>query len=294
MLCRKILHGGMRSITSTYLHDDSAVLILGAGGRLGQMLWQHWPEGAHLRGQSRRAIDGLLQFDPLSDGKALARASEAAGTIICLSGVTPAHAAASGDAMQLNTDLALAALDAAPCGARVFVASSAAVYGAADGPHLEAGKAMPVSDYGQAKLAMEKATLSQGEGRVCVLRIGNVAGADAILGGWRADMTLDQLPDGGTPRRSYIGPRTLARVVSALCMAKSVPDIVNVAAPGVVAMGDLLDAADLAWTPRVPEANVIPEVALDTTALEQFYTFEPDECTARGMVAQLGKGTKLT
>jgi nucleoside-diphosphate-sugar epimerase len=294
MLFRKILHGGMRSITSTYLQDDSAVLILGAGGRLGRMLWQHWPDGAHLRGQSRRELDGLLQFDPLSDHSALTRASEAVGTVICLSGVTPAHSATSGDEMHLNTDLALAALDAAPRGVRVFVASSAAVYGAADGPHLEAGKTAPVSEYGQAKFAMEQAALSQGHGRVCVLRIGNVAGADAIVGGWREGMALDQLPDGSTPRRSYIGPRSLAGAVHALCVAKSVPDVVNIAAPGVVAMGDLLDAAGLEWTPRAPQNSVIPEVELDTSTLERFYTFEADECTARGMVAQLGEGIKLT
>lgn len=293
MLCRKILHGGMRSITSIYLGDVSTVLILGAGGRLGQMLWQHWPEGAQLRGQSRRAVDGLLQFDPLSDPKALARASKAADIIICLSGVTPAHAAASGDAMHLNTDLALAALDAAPQGARVFVASSAAVYGAANGPHSEDGLVAPVNEYGRAKLAMEKAVLSHGQGRVCVLRIGNVAGADAILGSWREGMMLDQLPDGSTPRRSYIGPSTLARVVHGLCLAQSIPDIVNVAAPGMVGMGDLLDAAGFAWTPREPKFDVIPEVSLDTQTLERFYAFEPDECTAPGMVAQLGKGSDL-
>lgn len=273
------------------MSDESDVLILGAGGRLGQMLCRHWPQRQHLRKQSRRSLSGMLQFDLLADPQALERAATNVSAVICLSGVTPAHAAASGDAMQLNTDLALAAIAAAPQGVRVFVASSAAVYGAAQGPHLETDVVTPVSDYGQAKHAMEQAALAQGQGRVCVLRIGNVAGADAILGGWRAGMQLDQLPDGGTPQRSYIGAKTLAQVVHRLCVAKDVPEIINIAAPGLVAMGDLLDAAGLAWQPRAPQGRVIAQVALDTSALERLYRFEPSECTPQGMVAQLDART---
>lgn len=283
----------MRSIISISDQDDSQVLLLGAGGRLGQMLWRHWPVTGQLTGQSRRNVKGMLQFDPLTAPDDLRLAASHAQAVICLSGITPAHAAASGDAMHLNTDLALAAINAAPAAARVFVASSAAVYGAADGPHLEETDVYPISEYGRAKHEMERAALAQGEGRVCVLRIGNVVGADAILGGWRTGMTLDQLPDGRTPRRSYIGPKSLAQVVHALCMAETVPEIINVAAPGLVAMGDLLDRAGLAWTPRTANANVIEEVALDTAKLEQMYAFEPNECTPHGMVAQLNKGTEI-
>jgi nucleoside-diphosphate-sugar epimerase len=204
--------------------------------------------------------------------------------------VTPAHAVASGEDMHLNTDLALAAIDAAPPGARVFVASSAAVYGAADGPHFETNSLSPLSPYGRAKREMERTALAQGAGRVCVLRIGNVVGADAILGGWRAGMMIDSLRDGRTPRRSYIGPKTLARVIHRLCVARHVPEILNIAAPGLVAMGELLDSAGRAWSPRSPTGPVIEEVALDTTALERLYTFAPEECTAEGMVAQWMEG----
>ena len=192
--------------------------------------------------------------------------------------------------MSLNTDLALAAIDAAPPDARVFVVSSAAVYGAADGPHLETSKVVPVSEYGSAKREMEIAALARGGGRVCVLRIGNVAGADAILGGWRAGMTLDQLADGSTPRRSYIGPKTLVHVIHTLCGAAQLPDILNIAAPGVIEMGALLDSAELAWSPRTPVGPVIEEVVMDTTALEQFYSFTRQECSAAGMVAQWREG----
>ena len=267
------------------------MLLLGAGGRLGSMLMQHWPVQGQIKGQSRRETDGLLRFDPLSSPSDLIAASLDVQAVICLSGITPAHAAASGDAMGLNKDLALAAIEAAPASARVFVASSAAVYGAADGPHFESAAVSPISEYGRAKLEMEQAALAEGTGRVCVLRIGNVAGADAILGGWRAGMELDVLPDGRTPRRSYIGPQSLAKIIHALSVAPALPDIVNIAAPGVVGMGDLLDAAGLKWASRKPNANVIEEVALDTGRLEGFYQFEP-ESTPREMVAQWNMNRK--
>lgn len=276
----------MRSIISTYVQEDTRVLLVGGGGRLGKMLTQHWPDSGQLLVQSRQGGDGVLRFDPLDDPKALLAAAAGVQAVVCMAGITPAHAAATGDAMDLNTDLAMAALRAAPDGARVFLVSSAAVYGVAHGPHSEGAAVHPVSEYGHAKRAMELAALAQGEGRVCILRIGNVAGADAILGGWRTDMAIDQMPDGRTPRRSYIGPKTLAQVIHALCAVDVLPDIINVAAPGVIEMGALLDAAGLDWVPRVPDGNVIEEVALDTRALERLYTFASDECTAQGMVAQ--------
>jgi UDP-glucose 4-epimerase len=291
-LNRKILHDAMRSIISTNVTDDSRMLLLGANGRLGCMLMRHWPIHGQIKGQSRHEIDGLLRFDPLSSPNDLIAASLDVQAVICLSGITPAHAAASGNAMSLNKDLALAAIDAAPAAARVFVASSAAVYGAAEGPHFESEAVSPVSEYGHAKLEMEQAALARGAGRVCVLRIGNVAGADAILGGWREGMKLDVLPDGRTPRRSYIGPQSLAKVIHALSVAPAVPDILNIAAPGVVGMGGLLDAAGLEWAGRTPDANVIEEVALDTRRLEAFYQFDRDECTPQGMVAQWNMNRK--
>lgn len=284
----------MASITTQNGTAFSRYLLLGGGGRLGGMLRAHWPQGDDLSAQSRQNKDGMLVFDPLRDPDALRAASVGRRAIICLSGVTPAHAAVSGDAMSLNSDLALAAIAAAPRDTRVFVVSSAAVYGAVQGPHFETDSVTPVSAYGHAKREMEIAALAQGGGRVCVLRIGNVAGADAILGGWRAGMTLDQLADGRTPRRSYIGPRTLAQVVHALCAAEQVPDIVNIAAPGVIEMGALLDCAGLAWAPRSPEGPVIEEVMLDTTVLERFYGFTPQERSAAGMVAQWREGAHLS
>lgn len=262
------------------------MLLLGAGGRLGRMVRRHWPCEGQLRAVSRQAGEGVWQLDPLRDPVALQEAAQGVAAVICLAGITPAHASASGDAMALNTDLALAAVRAAPAGARVLLASSAAVYGAGQGPQSERSQTLPLSDYGRAKLEMEQAVLALGDPRICVLRIGNVAGADAILGGWREGMTLDQWPDGRTPRRSYIGPRSLARVLHALSGAPAVPAVLNIAAPGVVAMGALLDAAGLSWAPRPAGPAVIAEMALETAALERVCRFAAQESTPEGLVAQ--------
>lgn len=263
---------------------------MGASGRLGGMLRRHWPADVRLRTQSRTDSGAGIICDPLSEPENLRRAAQGCDAVICLSGVTPVHAAATGDEMSLNTDLALAALAAAPQGARVFAISSAAVYGAAEGPLHEDMALAPLSDYGRAKARMEIALRRAGAGRVTILRIGNVAGADAILGGWRAGMQIDQFADGRTPRRSYIGPVTLARVVSELCVADVVPEVINVAAPGAVEMGALLDAAGYDWTPRPAQAGAIAQVVFDTALLESLCSFAPVESTPTELVAQCRAG----
>ncbi|MEQ6249392.1 NAD-dependent epimerase/dehydratase family protein [Sulfitobacter sp. HNIBRBA3233] len=281
----------MRSMSTTVSGDDRPVLLMGASGRLGGMLRRHWSDPRLLRPVSRGGGPGMIRCDPLSMPDALVRAAEGCRAVICLSGVTPAHAAASGDAMALNTDLALAALRAAPAGARVFVASTAAVYGRSGGFLSEDAPTAPVSDYGRAKVEMESRFLAEAGGRGCILRIGNVAGADAILGNWAPGMQIDSFADGSTPTRSYIGPVSLARVLETLTRAEALPAILNIAAPEPVQMGALLDAADLAWTPRTPDENVIAEVVLDTTRLQRLYDFSADETTPAGLVAQARRDT---
>ncbi|NUH67090.1 NAD(P)-dependent oxidoreductase [Sulfitobacter sp. S0837] len=281
----------MTSITSKEIRPSGGVLLLGATGRLGGMLRRHWPQAGDLLCQSRRAMAGFAQFDlplpgqPPSD--AALRAAEGVRAIICLSGVTPA-AARNGQPMSDNTTLATAALDLAQAAgvSRVLIASSAAVYGAGKGAMSETQAVTPLSDYGRAKLAMEQAVLARGAGIARILRIGNVAGADAILGGWRPGMALDQFADGRTPRRSYIGPVTLARVMHGLCGSADLPDVLNIAAPGVVEMGALLDAAGLAWQPRPAGAESIAKVELDTNALERLVPFAPENTSPAGLVGE--------
>lgn len=273
--------------------DFPRILVLGASGRLGAMLRRFWPAGQGLWQARPGSGSDWLRLDPLAEPAALADAAGRADAILGLAGVTPAAAARGAD-MGDNIALGLAAVRAgAAAGVPVLLASSAAVYGAQGGLLSEAAPLAPVSAYGRAKAEMEvrAADLAEELGvAVTSLRIGNVAGADAILGGWRAGFALDCFADGRTPRRSYIGPATLARVLGDLALRaarrRDLPGALNIAAPGAVEMGALLDAAGLAWAPRPAPQGAIPEVTLDVAALAGLVPLDPKAGTAQMLVAE--------
>ena len=265
------------------------VLVLGATGRIGTILRKCWPGRAKtVLWQSRIAQPGAgwCVLDPLADPAALGQAARGRGVILCLAGAVPGRSADMAD----NIALAEAAVRAgAEAGARVLLASSAAVYGHAEGVLKETAPLAPVSDYGRAKAEMETRAAGLGAdlgGTVTCLRIGNVAGVDAILGGWRPGFQLDRFDDGRTPRRSYIGPATLARVLGDLVTAADLPPVLNLAAPNAIEMGALLDAAHLDWTPRRPDDSAIAEVQLSTAALERITPFAPENSQPAGMVRE--------
>ncbi|MEO0937544.1 MAG: NAD-dependent epimerase/dehydratase family protein [Pseudomonadota bacterium] len=269
-------------MSSTLCLDPPEIIkpvVLGATGRLGGMLRDIWgPGGATWQARSARGGHHAVQPFDIETLKALLRGAPA---VLCLWGTVPGQAEDMGE----NVTLARAALDAAAeAGAgRVFLASSAAVYGNARAP-LHEGVAAPVSDYGRAKLDMERMATAHPHPS-CALRIGNVAGADAILAGWRPGMALDATPARGTPRRSYVGPHGLAKTVRALMRLPNLPPVLNLATPGAVAMGDLLDHAGLDWKPRTPSANVIWNVELDTTRLASLVRFDADDVGAQAIVS---------
>ncbi|MCC1481118.1 NAD-dependent epimerase/dehydratase family protein [Roseibaca sp. Y0-43] len=237
------------------------VLVMGASGRIGAYLRQFW-HGLPLEPvwQFRsNAPDGALLWNPLAEPVPDCARVDA---VLCLAGVT------SGPDLGLNTDLALAGLDAARrLGAgRVLLASSVAVYGADPGPHPEDGPCTPANDYGRAKLAMEQAARGQADMlELCCLRIGNVAGADALLGGLQPGRrpVLHRFADGQAPRRAYIGPRALAHVLAQLaCHDGPLPPALNIAQPGLVGMDSLLRAAGQAWDWADAPAHALPELRL--------------------------------
>ena len=257
--------------------QNPKLLVLGARGRIGGILRKCRPFGQVVwqarRGSGVRPGPGWAMFDPLAAPEALARAASGACAILCLAGVVPGRGGRGGGDLRDNIRLGEAAVRAgAGAGARVFLASSAAVYGNRAGVLTEDMALTPVSDYGRAKAEMEARGAALGAElgvRVCALRIGNIAGIDAILGGWHPGFQLDRFADGRTPSRSYIGARSLARVLGDLMRADEVPQALNIAAPGMVEMGALLDAAGLAWAPRAPSRGAIPEVCLSTRALQR-------------------------
>lgn len=228
-------------------------------------------------------------FDPLKDGADLYRAASGCEVVLCLSGVTPARAA-TGAPFSDNTALALAAVDAgAHSGARVLLCSSASVYGNQARDLNETSPLRPANAYGRAKVDMERTAAARARdlGVQCTsLRIGNVAGVDAVLGGCPSNFALDRFADGRTPARSYIGAQTLARVLADLLRTPALPEVLNVASPGLVEMGALLDSAARPWTPRPASPGSIARVSLDTTRLRRFSPAATKPGAAPDMVAE--------
>ncbi len=175
--------------------------------------------------------------------------------ILHLAGVT------RGDETALRQNLAmipaLARAAQAASARSILFASTAGVYAPGPDPAGEEDAPAPPGAYGRAKLLAEQALRDRAHCPVHVLRIGNVAGADALLGPRPAQspIVLDPVPgrDGG-PLRSWIGPRDLAAALAALCRA-DLPPVLNLAQDPPLAMADLLDASHLPWTYGPPRAG---------------------------------------
>lgn len=286
-------------------------LVLGASGRLGAILRRHWPSDWPVTWASRQPKSGspggaaYFRFSPLeAPPEALSGTLKRYDVILSLAGNAPGSTswqnAAAGDdtkgqhesdpfAAQLAQHVALGGAlgeSAALAGVPLLLASSAAVYGDQGGlePFSEADP-LPssVAPYGAAKRAMEKAALAPG-GAVSCLRIGNVAGVDALLGAQRDGPVRldtfpasDPLPETG-PERSYVGPVSLARLLAALARqaanAASLPPRLNVAAPGWVSMEALLEAAEIPFLRQPAGPKAIRRVALNTALLERLVPVE--------------------
>lgn len=258
------------------------MLVVGSSGEVGQLMSPHWRRSmAPLVLQYRRGpapAPGLrsLRWNPDNGSSDLVDwirvQSHPPQAMLVMAGVTPR----SGRDLQLNTQIAENCLSAAKeVGIRrVLIASSSAVYGDhLSRPFSEIDTPVPVNAYGVAKLAMEKACARWSpEIEVVCLRIGNVAGADAVLRQCfkpePSEMFLDQFADGRTPERSYIGPGTLSEVLVELASLKEeLPSVLNVAAPNPVQMGMLANAARLPWRERARSDTKGQSITLDCTRL---------------------------
>ncbi|MFB2531552.1 NAD-dependent epimerase/dehydratase family protein [Paracoccus sp. p4-l81] len=267
-------------------------LFTGGSGRVGRMVlraWQQRPPPADLLIQTRHR-PGLVWSpltEPLPDTGPL-------DCVIAFAGITPA----TGSDLSLNTDLAQATLAAAQAAGarRVLLTSSSAVYGAPPdaSPLSEASPLRPVNAYGAAKVDMEAACQPWRDRglEVCCLRIGNVAGADALLlNGPKASaetpIRIDRFADGGGPIRSYLGPATLAAVVQSLaCTSAPLPDQINIAAPGPIGMDQLADAAGLPWVWSPAPTGAHQRITLTTDLIAGLHSFAPTDSNPAEMVRQ--------
>lgn len=267
------------------------LLVVGANSRVGRLLIPAFRDAGVPVALTHRCPERLdsalpeLVWAPLEGPGPLLDWCAEAGVpraMLVLAGVTPG----SGGDPQDNVSIGLACRDAARAAGigRVLLASSAAVYGHDRATAWsEDDPVAPVSDYGRAKLAMERACAGPG---VCALRIGNVAGADSLLTNPVRPVTLDRFGSGDTALRSYVGPRTLARVVAALTRAPALPPLLNVAAPRPVTMAEMAEAAGIAAGDRPAPPETPARLFLDTRRLESLMAFADSESTASGLVAQ--------
>lgn len=266
-------------------------LVMGATGRIGQVIRSQTlaPELLPIW-QARRPKSGFLTWDILAEP---CPNSAASGVTICLAGVIQGGA----EDLAQNESLALAACRAAieQGGKHVFLASSASVYGSSQTPLREDAHLAPISAYGEAKAAAERAAqaaMREGGPGLTILRIGNIARLDALLGAMKPDVPVRLDAVAGEPRgpvRSYIGPVSLAHALVQLAglAARGVvlPRVINVAA-GAVSMADLLDAAGANWSFYDKNTKVIPRVEMDLTVLHRLFDLPPQAVDPAAMVAE--------
>lgn len=253
------------------------VFITGGAGRIGRLLQREWAESTI--------------FDPIflarSDWDILTEPAPALSrddTVLDLAGNI------RGD-VSINRRLASRVAEwANGAGAAHFYMSSAAVYSGGPGQMLETDALSPVTAYGQSKAESETAACSECS-MTTVLRLGNVAGIDALLGGLVPNKraVLDRVHgQAGGPIRSYIGPKTLAVTLSKLLevapKGDALPSVINIAQPSPVSMADLLIASGHEWEYGPERPGVIPRVELSTDRLESVCSVPP--ATADQLVAE--------
>lgn len=283
---RWLARAGDLAITGRMGNVINQTLVVGASGRVGRLLARAWGLGGVAPTLQHRAglVSGLPQmaWQPLAEP--LAQAAQFRAMIVLAGAVR-------GD-LTLNAQLAEACCAAAMRAGivQVLLASSSAVYGVNGGmPCREDTPTHPVNDYGRAKLEAE-AVADRWRARglaITALRIGNVAGADALLGGMRVGTPtrIDRFADGGSPVRSYIGPVTLADVLAKL-LGQDVPAVLNIGAPQPVAMADLAQAVGADWQYQPAPPTAYQRITLDCGLLAQHYRFSENQSDAATMVAE--------
>ncbi len=283
------MSGYCKWLGDNFVTQPLPLIVTGSSGRLGRLMRVH-----------EQAIEGV-GISPVwaaRNGRAGGRAWDMisgsvpdlplCGFLLHLAAVLPSRP--PGADLQNNVALAKAVLaaDRAASFAHVFFLSTVAVYAPQDRAIAETTAPDPQADYGRSKLQAEQ-VLRAGLGeRLTILRLGNLAGADALLGS-TGKVVLDPVPGGGGPIRSYIGPSAFARALTRLMALRArgqvLPPVINLALPGAVDMADLLRAAGRDWRFGPPRPGVVARVEVDVSRLVKLVPLPP--ARAADIVADL-------
>lgn len=290
--------------------------ILGANGKLGTIL-AHFSarDGLGWRRQARQGSADILwsgRFDdPVTD-----LIFERGSTIVNMIGATGGTAQTM---LDVNAGFVRHLLRKAHQGgvAHVILSSTAAVYGAGDGknPFTESAPFAPLTPYAESKVAMEEIARCEAEilenMAVTILRIGNVAGADALSDAAKrhltsgAPMPLHRFGDGAAPQRSYIGPYDFYRAVAAIAPTRGADmhngglRTLNLVHPKPVGLDDVLTAyqtrlmPELRWRDTPAPDHALRSVTLSVDQLEDFVSFEKYDNPADEMAQQVAELTAL-
>ncbi len=248
------------------------LIVTGAGGRIGRLL-HIFARASEFAAFSMiwTSRDGPQVWDLTGAGvPGLPRG----GILLHLAAVLPGPHHDDLIAGNLRLAEAIIAQDRLSPFSHVVFMSTVAVYAPGTQAIAETEVPAPQSDYGRAKLHCETRLCAAFGGRLTILRLANLAGADALLGGnpGSGEVVLDPIPGTSSgPLRSYIGPKTLARALGVLlgqiALGKTLPGILNVSQPKAVAMDHLLTAAGRAWRFGPSRTATVAKVAVDVSVL---------------------------
>ena len=250
------------------------LIVTGAGGRIGRLIrlsvgTENFTDFS-IRFTSRHSEDPALRWD--MTGTDLPDLPKG-GILLHLAAALPGRGAATGLSDNMAMAQAVLRADQTASFTHVVFMSTVAVYAPQSVAISETVPAAPQNDYGRTKWQAEQILRAGLGDRLTVLRLANLAGADALLGAAaRGPVLLDPVPgQAGGPLRSYIGPMTLARTLAVL-LAKPdrLPAILNLAQPGVVAMADLLDVSGRDWGFGPYRPEVLPKLEVDVTRMMSF------------------------
>lgn len=264
----------------------SRILLVGANGKVGKAVRRvfeaEFSDKVSLSCVSRSGFSGT-QWALGQSMDALPRSD----VVLACWGVTRGDKAA----LDANTKLANAAYDIARhTGAkRVIHCSSVAVYDVSVPNLQEDMQLAPQNAYGKSKVEMEQAIQNHHDVQSIILRIGNVAGADSLGKAMmqRAPVELDQWPDGNGPRRAYISPSDLARVMAEASLRGSTP-VLNVSA-AVLGMDALAKSAGCSVSYRSAPDGAIAQVSMNTDTLTEWLDSPLQSTTADAMTQDVRK-----